>query len=87
MLSKLIKSSNIISININKVSNINNSKRCIFTNMNRLINSNKNNINNNINNNCILKRNIINDLRDLGYYYQLISLLSLSTNIIIIIIN
>ena len=86
MLSKLIKSSNIISINIYN-SNINNSKRCIFTNVNRLINNNKNNINN-INNNCILKRNIINDLRDLGYYHnQLISLLSLSTNIIIIIIN
>ena len=72
MLSKLIKSSNIISINIYN-SNINNSKRCIFTNVNRLINNNKNNINNN----CILKRNIINDLRDLGYYHnQLISLLS-----------
>lgn len=66
MFSKLVMNNNIISMSINNISNINNSsiiKRCIFTNIKkRLIN------NNYCNSSCILKRNIINDLRDLGSY-------------------
>ena len=76
MLSKLIKNSNIMSINsingINDNANIN-IKRFILTIIKPLIN----NKNINKSNNCILNRNIITDLRDLGkfnYYYSLICL-------------